>query len=315
MESNNTVGDSPPASAGQTREGIFRFMSLPSEIRLKVYEWLHLLCPIQLNPMFGLLRAPLREQDYLFVKPPYIPGLPDRECNETFYRLVDPTTTTTTTTPTTPTTLSANQQQQQQQQQQQLISPYRQMGTIPTALLLASKQIYHESRAIPFQHSEFIFATAPQPMPCLAHFFYGLSLAPWQRDAVRWARVELLWQPHLAVQAEWAPLCRLWAAGLRGLRLEVLAAELTHAMVREDEADRPGGGWSIQVVAEGLKALRELRYLDVMVVNFRCTDRAKVRWCEYLQDMLRREDRRDDEQVRVLCVQAVREIRAVVNAE
>lgn len=71
---------------------------------------------------------------------------------------------------------------------------------------------------------------------------------------------------------------------------------------------RPNVGWPMRVVADGLRWLRELRFLDVQINNW-CDEREKIRWCRDLQDMLRVEGQGEENQkVRVLCVEQVRPV-------
>ncbi|KAH7027811.1 uncharacterized protein B0I36DRAFT_143778 [Microdochium trichocladiopsis] len=140
----------------------------------------------------------------------------------------------------------------------QLLAPNRPSGKLPTALLLTSRAVYSECRTIPFQDNEFVFPMWLSSGLCLATSLTG-RLADWQKDAVRWARIELFSRDLEAVfipralldgsndshvqhtdpnntaspsaadraayASEWSQLCISWSKNLRGLRLKIVAAQ------------------------------------------------------------------------------------------
>ncbi|KAK7748335.1 hypothetical protein SLS62_008703 [Diatrype stigma] len=227
---NDCTGNPEPASsedgqpeqqAGQQQQHqqqIFPLMKLPSEIRINIYKHVLALHPVQLNPRFALMREPLDKHNFQLVVPPFTrcesppPPSPGH--------VVPPTTNTTviyqpllegtlaTTDDDDDDNATAAEQSQFQSLQQQLLSPHRPLGTLPTALLLSCRHVYRESRSLPFQHGEFDFScsddtTVTETRPPAASQTPGLALLvfkqalrqPWQRDAARWARLSLVWQP------------------------------------------------------------------------------------------------------------------------
>ncbi|KAL6891953.1 hypothetical protein GGI43DRAFT_425238 [Trichoderma evansii] len=111
-----------------------------------------------------------------------------------------------------------------------LLSSERPLAGMPTGLLCACRQIYFEARTIPFENNEFVF---------LNWFSSGLNAASavtksqrsWQRLSMRYVRMEVMAEDLARVGAlkKWADLCggsdeRLasWTHGLRGLRLKIV---------------------------------------------------------------------------------------------
>jgi len=71
-----------------------------------------------------------------------------------------------------------------------LLSPYRPVAYLPSALLCTGRQIYLECRTIPFQANEFVFITWFSSGLSAARGFAG-ALKPWQRETMRFARLEI----------------------------------------------------------------------------------------------------------------------------
>lgn len=111
-----------------------------------------------------------------------------------------------------------------------LLSSERPLSGIPTGLLCACRQIYFEARTLPFENNEFVF---------LNWFSSGLNAASavtksqrsWQRLAMRYVRMEIMAEDLARVGAlkKWADLCggsderrESWTRGLRGLRLKIV---------------------------------------------------------------------------------------------
>lgn len=186
-----------------------------------------------------------------------------------------------------------------------LLSPTRPLCRIPTGLARSCRQIHAESCAIPFQENEFVFVN---------WFSLGLSSAlafmrgreQWQRATLRFMRLEVFTRDLAADSAkfaDWLQLCE-HLPGLKGLRLmlyvdggvaysqnfgtgtgmmgtgaaPVAGKEIEDAqkLVRE----RP------EWVVEGLKKLRELRQLEVELVDAKWSAREKVEWCGRLRELL-----------------------------
>lgn len=111
-------------------------------------------------------------------------------------------------------------------------------GYIPSALQRSCKQVYEECRNIPWEENEFVFINWFCSGVYAARSFLK-SLQPWQRERMRYARLEVLGRDlkdSLVTAAgssengtdrgEWNSLCSFWGggefgAGLWGLRLGI----------------------------------------------------------------------------------------------
>lgn len=221
-----SVGSGASQEGVQERQRAFPLLRLPLEIRLQIYRWVHLQHPIhqeQLAPWYPtptygsyfVRRVRVNDQVY--------PEIADGRSNGSTWKPPNHSTGAAhRDANSTPGAEGAHDEGTG------LLRADRPLCGLPTALLLASRQVYQEARALPLRASEFVFAN---------WFASGLwaarallrELAPWQRAELRWARLELL-ATDLAAPAparEWAELCGarggpLHARGLRGLRLRIL---------------------------------------------------------------------------------------------
>ncbi|KAK1994934.1 hypothetical protein LX36DRAFT_713504 [Colletotrichum falcatum] len=206
-----------------------------------------------------------------------------------------------------------------------LLSPCRPLCGIPSSLMCTSKQVYNECRTLPLHANEFVFVNwFSSGLWAARAFTRGLS--PWQRDEMRFARLELLGRDFAgSMLKEWVELCGHWAQGLRGLRLKILVGSGLHepmdisvALNGNAEARalwlapgtaarrEPAPGW----IEEGLKRMRALRRLEVELAVLDWGDDEKVAWCVELGRILndgRREAGR--ERVVVRCVERLTEER------
>jgi len=198
-----------------------------------------------------------------------------------------------------------------------LLSPYRPMNRMPTALLRTCRQVYAEARAVPFHENEFVFAGLFSSGAATARAFTR-ALCPWQRAAMRFVRLELAAAADFCGDGggapRWADLCGMWAEGLRGLRIRVAATGVPVGAAVEEE-DGGGGvgvvGPSQQEVQEparwidwGLLRLRALAQLEVELTDARYGEREALAWCAGLERRLN-EGRGETgaAPVRVICVQ------------
>lgn len=74
-----------------------------------------------------------------------------------------------------------------------LLSAHRPMNYIPTALLLACRQIYYEARTIPFHENEFLFPAwhDVNSVQAARDFLYNRLCADWQRQSIRYVIIRL----------------------------------------------------------------------------------------------------------------------------
>ncbi|KAI0383558.1 hypothetical protein F5Y04DRAFT_27897 [Hypomontagnella monticulosa] len=274
-------------------EAPFPFMELPLEIRMQVYRWLHLMTPITLTQFAPWYPNPVYRS--YCVKPVTLEDKLNTLGDE-------PGTLVAKQTPRRP-----------------LLSPSRPHCCIPSAMLMASRQIYYESRHIPFLENEFVFVNwFASGLWAARTFIKGLQ--PWQHT-MRYARLELLSRDLSGRYAEeWKELCEAWSTGLRGLRLKILSGG---DMVGDVTAPR-GVSWVVAGLprkgapavrvrdAEGRvegwveKGLQRLRYLRCLEVELSVPDwdaAAKLDWCRCLEQAVNESKADTEPQVRVLCVE------------
>ncbi|KAI9171838.1 hypothetical protein HJFPF1_01329 [Paramyrothecium foliicola] len=256
-----------------------RFLSLPLEIRMNIYGFVH-----QMNP------PPASKP----TSSPYPMPTP-RRC---FFKQVRGDGGSTRTPPAAP---------------QDLLRPDRPTSGLPTALLLVCKQVYDEARLIPLRNNEFTFVNWFSSGLWSAHFFLQ-GLKPWQWQEVRYARLELLAAElgDLSDSSDslrrWSGLCDKWAHGLRGLRLRIVGGrglgimpvkpivpiinrprdgtetEREDKRIRELFADDVARcAW----VTMGLTKLWALQRLELDLVLPRWSAGQKLAWCRKLEDVLR----------------------------
>ncbi|KXX83220.1 hypothetical protein MMYC01_200248 [Madurella mycetomatis] len=204
----------------------------------------------------------------------------------------------------------------------------RPTGYIPSSLLRTCRQIYAEARLLPFRENEFVF---------VSWFFSGLSaarafvkgLAGWQRDGMRFARLEIKVR-DLVCAGEgrvdmWEELCGFWREGLQGLRVKIEVEDLVasgpgmkreiwgHPRIWESERDEDGegdmemGGVPWRWVDCGLRRLRALKIVEVELAGpcmEKLGDEGKAEWCGQLSERLN-EGRREWERTVVLCASSV----------
>ncbi|KAJ6443049.1 hypothetical protein O9K51_04228 [Purpureocillium lavendulum] len=105
-----------------------------------------------------------------------------------------------------------------------LLCPNRPLCGIPTSLLRSCRQVYHEVRLMPFAANEFVYLTWFASGLLTAHATVTGLMRPWQREAMRYVRVDVLGLELLeaAELRRWAALSAAWT-GLRGLRVRVVS--------------------------------------------------------------------------------------------
>ena len=201
--------DMGSAGDGSTMEDETRaqasLLTLPVEIRLQIYHWVYLMSPILQRDL--------------------APFLPAIKHSAYYVRRV----------------VTAGDEDWPPTRTRPPLRPDRPYSHMPSALLQSCRQVYDEARRVPFAGNEFVFPV---------WFTSGVeaaravtrALQPWQADALRWVRLEVL-ERHLVTgrwsspdaeeykrgdadrsrPARWAELCGLWAGGVRGLRLQIRA--------------------------------------------------------------------------------------------
>ncbi|KAJ4261536.1 hypothetical protein NW762_006963 [Fusarium torreyae] len=275
--SNEATPRSMPDFTVDKTETKLTFMSLPLEIRLHIYHWLHLLCPVRHAQLAPWYPTPVHCQ---YILQPVDPD--DESGRADSKRKTEP--------------------------ELGLLSPYRPLSGLPTNLLRTNRQIYSEARLIPFTQNEFVFVNWFASGLWAARAFTR-ALAPWQRAALRYVRLEVLARDVVvggAGREEWRALCSEWASGVRGLRMKmVLGASMS---VVTGPAFGGGVGQRAEAarrwVGEGLGLMVRLEKVEMEVVAREMADTDKIEWCEMLQEELRAAGL---ERVVVVCTEKVQE--------
>ncbi|KAM0349767.1 hypothetical protein ACHAPU_003598 [Fusarium lateritium] len=189
-----------------------------------------------------------------------------------------------------------------------LLSPFRPLSGLPTSILRTNYQIYREARTIPFTHNEFVFVNWFASGLWAARAFTR-SLAPWQRAALRYVRLEVLARDVVvggAGRDEWRALCAEWASGVRGVRMKMVLGASMSAVTGPAFGDGAGrrAETARRWVGEGLGLMTQLERLEMEVVAREMSDVEKIEWCEMLQRELREDGL---EGIVVVCTEKVQE--------
>lgn len=274
-----------------------RFLNIPVEIRLRIYEELLLLHPLQPAELSPGYPTP-RHRPYIVE-----PVVPNATSDS---RSSARTITQTDGTPSTPNS----------QRPALLLSPHRPAAFLPAALLRTCRQVYAEARTVPFHQNEFVFPAFFSSGMTAAHAFLA-RLAPWQRAAMRFVRLEVRVRDLCDPTAvhRWEEVLRgdsggVFGAvsGLQGLRLTVSVEDYWGAEGPPGRevwgSPRMDGAASWRWVDSGLALLGGLRALEVELAGEMMGslgDEGKIKWCEELSERLNR-GRGPRERTAVLCV-------------
>ncbi|KAK0657236.1 hypothetical protein B0T16DRAFT_55748 [Cercophora newfieldiana] len=301
--SNEIAPKEKETAPGQQRTNL---LDLPLEIRLQIYSWVHLSHPMQQPELCPWYPTPKHSAYFLA-----------SIMTPVFWRDDDDDENKTATYLTNETIRSPNQsslEPSQQRQQQELLSPYRLQSYIPTSLLSSCRQVYFESRAIPFYDNEFVFVTWFSSGLSAARAFVK-GLRPWQRNAMRHARIEMQIRDlgDGARLAVWEELCGYWREGMRGLRVKVDVEDRDVVWDWEGKGEEKGPWWMLsrgwasrtwtgkpwRWVDVGLRRLSGLRVVEVEIVGREMEDWERVQWCAALK---RRVNEASEQEVKVVCV-------------
>ncbi|KAL6837048.1 hypothetical protein V8C40DRAFT_279054 [Trichoderma camerunense] len=179
-----------------------------------------------------------------------------------------------------------------------LLSSDRPLAGMPASLLCTCRQVYFEAREIPFANNEFVF---------LNWFSSGLNAAaavtksqrPWQRLAMRYARLELMAEDlaRKAALSKWAELCgpgpsASWTRGLRGLRLKIVGQVGRRSEDAKDDDEFVDGleevGGAKRWVEEGrLAEMENLERLEIEIIKNSWGTMEKMAWCAAVEEALR----------------------------
>ncbi|GKT41726.1 uncharacterized protein ColSpa_01907 [Colletotrichum spaethianum] len=257
-------------------------LSLPLEIRLQIYGWVHAMHPVQHAQLAPWYPTPRQSVYFLrLVKPEVIAE--DLAVKEISSKVK-----------------SGEDGKAGPKQEELLLSPYRPLSGIPAALMCTNKQIYNECRALPLQVNEFVFVNWFSSGLWAARAFMR-GLEPWQRDMMRFTRLEMLGRDFTGpALKEWIELCGHWGSGLRGLRLKILIGggifepTATFAALNNNAEAQAMGLNSKTVRPEprpewiegGLKRMKALRRLEIELSVLDWGADEKIAWCAELERML-----------------------------
>ncbi|KAK1480446.1 hypothetical protein CTAM01_14388 [Colletotrichum tamarilloi] len=264
-------------------------LGLPLEVRLQIYGWVHVAHPVEHAQLAPWYPNPIHSA--YFLRPVNPPGVETEDCavpGKIVKAIGQPAGE------------EDDSDRDQKSEEPSLLSPNRPISGIPSALLETNRQIYNECRSYPFHTNEFVFVNWFSSGLWAARAFTR-GLRPWQRDEMRWARLEMLGRDFTGpALKEWIELCEHWSFGLRGLRLKVLIGggifEPTapfSALKNNAEAQAMGLGSKTtrpdprpEWIEEGLRKLRALRRLEVELSVLDWGDGEKLEWCAELGKML-----------------------------
>lgn len=261
-----------------------RLLTLPLELRLAIYYWVYLQTPVHHAQLAPWYPVPYQKE--------YVSRVVGEGKVEEREARIDCETSTHRT---------------------KLLSSSRPLCGIPTSLLRANREIYHEARTIPFVYNEFVFVNWFSSGVWAARSFTR-PLRSWQLSSLRYFRLELLTRDLMGSGSrELSHVCNALSDGLQGLRLKIVPGGLSlgQAWLKDRSVswtgdvseDIIGWGW----VEDGIAKLRNLERLEIEVQVPSWGNEEKSAWCERLQEVLRR----NGLETEVVCVEGVEESKEV----
>ncbi|KAL6877037.1 hypothetical protein J3F83DRAFT_759372 [Trichoderma novae-zelandiae] len=311
------IVENDPNAATQPQNS--RLLSLPVEVRLRIYYWAYRMSPIQPKELAAGYPIPMLCR---YVLHPLDPDLEKKieaeiEAEEAIIELAKPDDSAEGGSEGSDGSPPKWEKMKTEQERKKLIkertkermrelnrntpgllSSERPLAGIPTNLLRACRQIYFEAREVPFANNEFVF---------LNWFSSGLNAAsavtksqrPWQRLAMRYARLEIMAEDlaRKAALSKWADLCSpgraaSWTRGLRGLRLKVVGQIGRRSDDTKDDDEfvdglEEAGGARRWVEGARLAEMENLERLEIEIIKNSWSTEDKIAWCAAVQDALR----------------------------
>lgn len=294
-----TTYSNPDTQTHNRDEYSLSFLDLPYEIRLRIYHLIHSSSPILRQRLAPWSCIPSCRT---YIVQAMSVGDDDDECEQSHEAT------------------APSLRRKQPHVPDGLLSPHRSLCRMPTSFAQTCRQIHAEARVIPFHENEFVF---------LNWFTLGLSSAlaflrdrqQWQRAEMHFMRLEVFAQDLVTDSARlegWVQLCG-HLSGLRGLRLMIFVGGATsYRNLGRTEANRAstepapteGGGIDdmqklicerAEWISKGLARLRELRQLEVELIDVKWTARKKTEWCVRLRELL--EASKGETDVKIVCVE------------
>ncbi|CAJ2500483.1 Uu.00g033360.m01.CDS01 [Anthostomella pinea] len=265
----------------QSHIASFPFFNLPLELRQNVYGWIHLMNPIKLRQL-----TPRLVTSY-------------QHCTKYFTPWYSPKALEV---PGAVPGIIANTPEGAASSPSYLLSSDRPFAGLPTALLQANRQTYLECRALPFEANEFLFCIWKSSGLFAAGSFLK-DLRPWQREAMRFARLELLTSDLTGGDAQWNELCEDWGLGLVELRLKISHSQRL-AGTRPLPWIKNAKGVTQPCIEDGLKLMKRLRYLEVEREYKHRDHKKQLEWCKNLSEALSEDKTDADWRVEVTYVES-----------
>ncbi|KND91347.1 hypothetical protein TOPH_04130 [Tolypocladium ophioglossoides CBS 100239] len=261
-----TTCDMTEASADSRNAEKSHLMSLPLETRLQIYHWVHLMNPIrQRAPSPGY---PTPEIKRCVQRP--VPDADDA-CDGIYDGVCGDDHDARTNARRTESPV--------------LLCPNRPLCGLPSSLLRTSRQICLEARSIPFETNEFVFVTWFTSGLWAASAAVAGVLVPWQREAMRYARIEVMerdLQEEASLRA-WKALSETWT-GLRGLRVKIALPGAGSIAGPESGLGDAAETWASR---GGLAKMEALERLEVELDAATWDNGRKLAWCVALGRCLR----------------------------
>ncbi|KAL7939153.1 hypothetical protein V8C35DRAFT_1721 [Trichoderma chlorosporum] len=314
-ESNSSAANEPNTS---------RLLSLPAEVRLRIYYWAYRMSPIQPKELAAGYPIPMLCR---YVLHPLNPDLEEQieteiENEQTIIELATGSKCSEDSEKKEGSTQQEGGAQKWEKMKAEqdkkklikdrikermrelnkitpgLLSSERPLAGMPTSLLCTCRQIYFEAREVPFANNEFVF---------LNWFSSGLnagaavlkSLRPWQRLVMRYARLEMMAEDlaRKAALSKWAELCgpgpvASWTRGLRGLRLKIVGQVGRRDGDAKDDDEfvdglEEAGGAGRWVEGGRLAEMENLERLEIEIIKNSWGTAEKMAWCAAVQEALR----------------------------
>ncbi|KAH8650701.1 hypothetical protein BGZ61DRAFT_375613 [Ilyonectria robusta] len=265
------------------------FLTLPVEIRLNIYSWVHADHAVQhaqLDP--GYPTPPMTIYMTKSISPEPVAQLTPIQLSSDGHN---------------PGKLSVKAEQQNLR----LLHQNRPLSRIPTSLLVVNRQVYLEAKSVPFLENEFVFINWFSSGLSLANSFVAV-LAPWQQELLRFARLESFTIDFQESGHEkWNHLCRLFSLGLWGLRLRIQEGKIPFISSGPGSENQvaassmPESSWKCMVLA--LAEMKALRWLEIELSIVGWSKSQKTIWCKKLEECVNMTKEKVERKIQVLCVE------------
>ncbi|KAH7140223.1 hypothetical protein B0J13DRAFT_62519 [Dactylonectria estremocensis] len=262
------------------------FLTLPAEIRLNIYSWVHAGHPIehaQLDPGY-----PIPPRTIYFTKPVRAKLLSQLNSSQH----------------SSNGNVLCNMSVGPEQETQRLLRHDRPLSRIPTSLLVVNRQVYLEARSLPFLKNEFAFVNWFSSGLSLANSLVPI-LAPWQQALLRFARLESFTTDFQENEHnKWNNFCGLLSPGLRGLRIRIQGENTPPVSLGPRSKTKfamPESSWRCLGLA--VAEMKALRWLEIELNIAAWSGTQKIAWCKKLEESVNMAKKKGKRDIRVVCVE------------